>query len=308
MAIRNTINYPFNRIIIKSENLSQQSGVARLLEVPLEIPSEKQITITGQLLICEIMGSSLEPSSLVRIQLHYLQSTSFSYLNVTRKRALNDILRASQVIREVIWDRWDELFFFDAEREDDEEHPSYFTGSQAEIIDLENYRDWLTYTDPLFIVNDIECYLGNWLKAKIWKIDEPWTWPEIYALLSLWTIDESAVSLNMGNPYKAAIWLMRTNECNLMASSYTENQNFFSDARKEMAFRGAMARLANDPRQKAKDFVLNCWQVWREEPENYKSKADFAKDMLKQEQCNSLKSQKKIEDWCREWEKSHPAG
>ena len=35
---------------------------------------------------------------------------------------------------------------------------------------------------------------------------------------------------------------------------------------------------------------------------------DFAKKMLKQEQCNSLESQVKITNWCREWEKSHPAG
>lgn len=74
------------------------------------------------------------------------------------------------------------------------------------------------------------------------------------------------------------------------------------------AWEASQARLEKDPRQKAKKFVLDCWRVWQEEPERHKSKAEFARDMLKQEQCKSLKSQKKIEDWCREWEKSHPAG
>lgn len=67
-------------------------------------------------------------------------------------------------------------------------------------------------------------------------------------------------------------------------------------------------KLDADPKQIAKKFVKDCWLTWQEEPERYKSKAAFAKDMLKQEQCKSLESQVKITDWCREWEKSHPAG
>ncbi|CAG9931541.1 hypothetical protein [Candidatus Nitrotoga arctica] len=85
-------------------------------------------------------------------------------------------------------------------------------------------------------------------------------------------------------------------------------ESIFRDARKEMSSRGAMARLANDPRQTAKKYVKDCWLVWQEEPERYKGKTDFATEMLKQEQCRSLKSQVKITGWCREWEKSHSAG
>ncbi|HQS43952.1 MAG: hypothetical protein B7Y16_07000 [Methylotenera sp. 24-45-7] len=65
--------------------------------------------------------------------------------------------------------------------------------------------------------------------------------------------------------------------------------------------------LQKDPRQKAKTYIHDCWMVWQEEPERYEGKASFARSMLNQPQCKDLKSQKKIEDWCREWEKdSHP--
>lgn len=79
-------------------------------------------------------------------------------------------------------------------------------------------------------------------------------------------------------------------------------------AKSELAKVAVQAKLAADPKQAAKVFVKDCWQTWQEEPERYKSKAAFARDMLKQDQCKSLESQVKITDWCRQWEKSHPAG
>ncbi len=63
---------------------------------------------------------------------------------------------------------------------------------------------------------------------------------------------------------------------------------------------------ATNPKQKEKSFIFDCWQEWQRKPDNYKSKAKFGKDMLAK--CEHLTSQKKIEDWCREWEKANPAG
>jgi len=60
----------------------------------------------------------------------------------------------------------------------------------------------------------------------------------------------------------------------------------------------------NRPQTADKAFVFECWKDWQKEPGRYRGKAKFAKDML--EKCESLKSQKKIEDWCREWEKLEP--
>lgn len=68
---------------------------------------------------------------------------------------------------------------------------------------------------------------------------------------------------------------------------------------------GGHARAQNDPRATEKAFVLECWKEWRAEPHRYKGKAAFARDMLTK--CAHLTSTKKIEDWCREWEKSEPS-
>jgi chromosome segregation ATPase len=80
-------------------------------------------------------------------------------------------------------------------------------------------------------------------------------------------------------------------------------------ARKEHKFSfassGGHGKAANDIRQKDKALVLTCWQQWQSRPDSYKSKAAFARDML--DKCEHLKSQKKIEDWCREWENQNPA-
>jgi hypothetical protein len=92
------------------------------------------------------------------------------------------------------------------------------------------------------------------------------------------------------------------------AMAIKSSDELLQKARREMSLQGAMAKLAKDPKQTAKQFVKDCWLTWQEEPERYKSKAAFAKDMLQQDQCKSLTSQVKITDWCREWEKSHPAG
>jgi hypothetical protein len=59
-------------------------------------------------------------------------------------------------------------------------------------------------------------------------------------------------------------------------------------------------RLENDPKQAEKLFVKECWEKWQQAPSSYKNKTKFANDML--EKCEHLTSQKKITDWCREWE------
>lgn len=69
------------------------------------------------------------------------------------------------------------------------------------------------------------------------------------------------------------------------------------------ARKAVAARLAKDPRQGEKERIKKCWLEWRDNPAYYKSKADFARQMLTE--CEHLTSTKKIEDWCREWEKEH---
>ena len=73
------------------------------------------------------------------------------------------------------------------------------------------------------------------------------------------------------------------------------------EARTNLAKTGALARLAADPKQKDKATVRECWDDWQKEPDRYKGKAAFARDML--DKFPNLESQPVIEGWCRTWER-----
>lgn len=73
-----------------------------------------------------------------------------------------------------------------------------------------------------------------------------------------------------------------------------------------IARRAAIAKHKKDPRQLEKAFVRQCFTDWRATPSRYKSKAAFARDML--DKCTHLASQKKIEDWVREWDRNQRGG
>ena len=64
----------------------------------------------------------------------------------------------------------------------------------------------------------------------------------------------------------------------------------------------AKLRHALDPKQAAKRFVKECWEVWRAQPEQYKSAAEFARAML-DKQPDTLKSEVVVSRWVREWAK-----
>jgi len=64
--------------------------------------------------------------------------------------------------------------------------------------------------------------------------------------------------------------------------------------------RGAKNKLATDPKQRDKAIVRECWEAWQKNPENYKGKAAFARDML--DKFQSLENINVIAKWCREWE------
>ncbi len=88
----------------------------------------------------------------------------------------------------------------------------------------------------------------------------------------------------------------------LIAILTKHNENEYSYRAKLFA----KIRLDLDPKQKEKKFIFECWQEWQIRPSQYKGKAQFARNML--DKCEHLRSQKKIEDWCRLWEKEHSTG
>ena len=64
----------------------------------------------------------------------------------------------------------------------------------------------------------------------------------------------------------------------------------------------AIEKLKNDPKQTVdKPLAKSYWDRWQADKTLYRSKAEFARDML--EKCPNMTSQKVIEDWCRRWEK-----
>jgi hypothetical protein len=73
------------------------------------------------------------------------------------------------------------------------------------------------------------------------------------------------------------------------------------DRNRSMAIKGAMARLAADPKQAEKRAVRECWELWRQDPGRYDGKAAFARDML--HKFETLQSAVVIERWCRAWER-----
>lgn len=62
----------------------------------------------------------------------------------------------------------------------------------------------------------------------------------------------------------------------------------------------AFMRHAKDPKQADRSIVKECWKTWQMNPDDYKGKAEFARDML--QQFPNLKNQSVIERWCRGWE------
>jgi hypothetical protein len=73
-------------------------------------------------------------------------------------------------------------------------------------------------------------------------------------------------------------------------------------ARSEQASRAAIAKHAKDSKQAAKKCVFECWERWQNNHKNYDGQAEFARDML--DKYPELTSQKKIEDWCRDWKRA----
>lgn len=75
----------------------------------------------------------------------------------------------------------------------------------------------------------------------------------------------------------------------------------WNQAKSDTARTGGVARHKKDPKAAEKALIFECWQEWQLDQKKYCNKAAFARAML--DKCEYLESQKKIEDWCREWGK-----
>lgn len=71
-------------------------------------------------------------------------------------------------------------------------------------------------------------------------------------------------------------------------------------ARRTMAESGARSRWANSPKTAAKQQVKECWEMWNRDPGRYRSKKEFAFDMLSK--YPELENPETIQRWCRTWQ------
>lgn len=127
---------------------------------------------------------------------------------------------------------------------------------------------------------------------------------ELFLFRTLRAIDDAIIAMDLDSMDAISLAIDAANSL-ANATAITSGSEKLQKARQDMAYQGAIARLARDPRQREKKFVYECWLDWQKQPDKckrYKGKAAFARDMLSK--CEHLASQKKIEDWCRNWEKS----
>lgn len=162
------------------------------------------------------------------------------------------------------------------------------------------------YITPAKIIDpsDWPNYISNVAFGYAEKIEHEYRPSQLIAICVLLLIDYvlSSIKENGFNKKSANDLLMayrffmekETNNAVIFQSKWEE---FF---KKDSAMRSAKLRHANDPKQAEKNFVLDCWKSWETNPQQYKSKAKFARAML--EKCEKLESQKVIEDWCRAWD------
>jgi len=122
-----------------------------------------------------------------------------------------------------------------------------------------------------------------------------------FALAALLEIDDLLMRLINGRGHAWGCLITATENYCAAASLLQKDgrTDGFAVRRAKLA---ARSRWMTDPRSVDKAFVRDCWHRWQNNPSTYESKAAFAKDML--DKCENLKSQKVIEDWCRDWEKA----
>lgn len=126
-------------------------------------------------------------------------------------------------------------------------------------------------------------------------------WGRLLAFACLHEVDLVLISVSL-REHGAVCAAVQAANTLADAQAYFNGTPAFREVRKRLAYEGAVARHQKDPKQAEKVFIFDCYQEWRCNPGKYKSKADFARDML--DKCQHLTSQKKIEDWVRLWNRT----
>lgn len=321
-------NFPFNRELINSEG-----PISKRRQIPKGSISERKqiiavdlnqyksiVTITGQFITeawkfpaepyhyyhDEAFPQTFKEAYLIRYELEKLSESILTFLIREKNRSFEEIVKAAQIVRDEIWRHWSDGVAYYKDNEDGISYTDYFTGSEAEEIGPKSYRIWSLTSE--IILDDLP---DDWLKQDIWLFGESWKFSEIEAVIALWCIDEAALYVNLGQPYKAAIWLNRANSSYYFMIADDVNSDAVNSRvafNSRIAFENAMKKIANDPKTKEKEFVKECWLAWQKEPSQYTNNTKFASAMIDKlrpddpaDESKNLSSVKVIADWCRGW-------
>lgn len=103
---------------------------------------------------------------------------------------------------------------------------------------------------------------------------------------------KSAATPTLAEPEQIVITTIPTESAEIL--------EILSQYRSQQSRVGAQKRHAKDPKQADKALVRECWDDWQKQPDRYKGKAAFARDM--RDKFPNLQSIPVIEGWCRVWE------
>lgn len=162
----------------------------------------------------------LKEDYLIRNQLESLNTWLLEFLKF-KKRTLKEIINAAEIIRDEIWtsfNDWSNVANLD----------ELYTGEQYEERYSYDYHTWQIYSDIFFPLEFVE---DDWRTGEEWMTKNIWTYPEIYAVLSLWAIDEAVVYINKNNPIKSCVWLTRAIDYRFLTGEYNKQNDVSNNAR-----------------------------------------------------------------------------
>lgn len=150
-------------------------------------------------------------------------------------------------------------------------------------------KDWLEY---VIYVNE------GYHKAYEWHPIRP---AQMEAICALFIVDSALSDIKEHGFKKSSTNKLLLANYFISSAKESDFQSLAYESFRVGKVQAAMTRYKNDPKQLAKSSVYEHWKQWQEDPKLYSTKADFARDML--DAYEVLTSQKKIEDWCRDWER-----
>ncbi len=272
------IHYPFNRAFTLLQNVTLG-----------------ELTISGKHIIAKFFEDAekeeFHESYPLRHELALMNRSVVASLK-RNNRSTSEIIYAANTLKESFWWALDGIkASYDDEELSDELIEDYNTGSTAPEKKNQNLRHWEIYSNPL---NILEVLPDNWLNTvDLWGTKETCTWKEVYAVMTLLSVDESVDYISNGVPYKASSWAIRAGLfIELSGLRFQDEKNSPLSA---YSIEAADVRHAQNRAMKKKGIDLYLEKKWS-------SRAEAARRISPQVN----RTQDVVERWIREYHKKVP--